>query len=78
MLEKFDYNNIYTYPYLSYQNYVAIAKENATTVTAEAVTFKEFLKYNEFCLKHGFMPYAYFSGKPLEEIYQMLKQRLQE
>ena len=40
MLEKFEYNNIYTYPYLSYQNYVAIAKENATTVTAEAITFK--------------------------------------
>ena len=78
MLENYNYNNIYTYPYLSYNSYVAIAKDNGTPLKVEDINFKEYLKYNEFCLKHGFMPYGHFSGQALEDIYKTLKQKLRE
>lgn len=61
--------------YLSYENYVKIAKENGLQVK---LTYRGFCDYTVFCLEHGFIHYKMYSGLDLLDKYRELKKQYRQ
>ena len=73
MKNNYNINNIYTFPYLSWDTYTCIQADNGNQIN---FTYDNFLQYNDFCLKHGFLPYGHFNNKTTEETYKLMSKAI--